>query len=206
MIKTITFDFGGVLYHYDGDVLLNALSGSSDIGLEDFRNLMAGSTLDRTHFRGELKAAELLEILREEVGLSLTEEELAKAYADSVEPNEEVFKLVRILEDDYRLQLYSDTPKILYEKVIKNMPIIDKFSAVTLSFELGELKDSPRGYRDVIEKSNNAPEEIIFIDDRKEYADRARELGIKGIQFRGVKELVNSFEKLGIKIDGKLNL
>ena len=64
MIKTITFDFGGVLYKYDGDNLLRALSGGSDIGIEDFRNLMSGSTLDRAHFRGELNARELLEITR----------------------------------------------------------------------------------------------------------------------------------------------
>ena len=58
------------------------------------------------------------------MGLSLTEEELAEIYADSVEPNEKMFDLVRALEGNYNLQLYSDTPEILYERVIKKMPII----------------------------------------------------------------------------------
>lgn len=205
MIKTITFDFGGVLYRYDGDVLLRALSGGSDIGVEDFRNLMAGSSLDRAHFRGELKAGELLEILRDEVGLSLTEEELAEVYSDSVKPNEKMFDLVRALEGDYNLQLYSDTPEILYEKVIKKMPIIDAFSAVTLSFEVGELKDSPHGYRDLIEKSSHSPEEIIFIDDREKYVEKAKELGINGIQFTEFDKLINQLESHGVRLDGKLD-
>ena len=206
MIKTITFDFGGVLYKYDGDNLLNALSGGSDIGIEDFRNLMSGSTLDRAHFRGELNARELLEILREEVGLSLTEEELAEIYADSVEPNEKMFDLVRALDGNYNLQLYSDTPEILYERVIKKMPIIDAFSAVTLSFEVGELKDSPHGYRDLIEKSTHSPEQIIFIDDREKYVEKAKEMGINGIQFTEFDRLINQLESHGVKLNGKLDL
>lgn len=205
MIKTITFDFGGVLYKYDGDVLLEALSSGSDIEFEDFRNLLAGSSLDRAHFRGELKAAELLKILRDEVGLSLTESELARAYENSVKPNEEVFKLVRALEDDYNLQLYSDTPEILYEKVIRKMPVFDSFSAVTLSFEVGELKDSSKGYLEVIEKSKHAPEEIVFIDDREEYIKKAGEIGINGIQFKSTENLIDKLEKLGVKLDGKLD-
>jgi len=205
MIKTITFDFGGVLYKYDGDILLAALARGANIDLRDFKNLLAGSELDRAHFRGDIKAAELLDLLGKEVGLDMTEDDLARAYSDSVEPNKEVFELVRALQEDYNLQLYSDTPEILYERVIKNMPIIDSFSARTLSFEVGELKDSPLGYRDVIKKSNNAPEEIAFVDDRKEYAEKARELGIHGIQFKGVEELIDSFEEIGVKLDGKLD-
>ena len=205
MIKTITFDFGGVLYRYDGDVLLEALSGGSNIDLKDFKSLLAGSKLDRAHFRGEIKAAELLELLRNKVGLNMTEDDLANAYSDSVKPNEEVFELVRALEGDYNLQLYSDTPEILYETVIKNMPIIDSFSALTLSFEVGELKDSPSGYQDVINKSNHEPGEIAFVDDRKEYAEKARELGIHGIRFKGIRELIESFEEVGVKLDGKLD-
>lgn len=206
MIKTITFDFGGVLYDYDGDGLVEKLAANSDKGSEELRELMAGSSLDRAHFRGEVEADELLEILEDRVGLDITVEELACIYADSVKPKEEVFDLVRALEDDYNLQLYSDTPKILYEKVMINMPVFESFSAVTLSFRVGKLKDSPDGHREVIEKSGHPPEEIIFIDDREEFVAQANELGINGIKFTGLVELLKDLNELGVNPDGKFDL
>ncbi len=205
MIKTITFDFGGVLYDYDGEVLISEFAKSSKKGPEELRELMNGSSLDRAHFRGEVKADELLDILEDRVGLKMTEGELARVYADSVQPKEEVMELVRELEGDYNLQLYSDTPKILYETVMKEMPVFDAFSEVVLSFEVGKLKDEPDGHREVIAKSGNRPEEIVFIDDREEFVKKSRELGINGIKFTNLRDLVGQLEELGVKLDGKLD-
>jgi HAD superfamily hydrolase (TIGR01509 family) len=206
MIRTITFDFGGVLHDYDGEVLISEFVERSEKGPEELREIMNGSSLDRAHFRGEVKADELLDILGDRVGLKMTEEELARIYADSVQPKEEVMDLVRELEGDYDLQLYSDTPKILYEKVMTGMPVFDSFSAVTLSFRVGKLKDEPDGHREVIEKSGHAPEEIIFIDDREEFVQQANELGINGIKFTEIDGLIKDLNKLGVNPDGKFDL
>lgn len=206
MIKTITFDFGGVLYDYYGERLLEELASRSGGTLDDLKALLKGSDLDRAHFRGEIKAQELLEILEDRVGLKMTEDELARAYANSVEPKSEMFDLVRELKDSYNLQLYSDAPEILYKHVMTDMPIFDMFSDVTLSYEVGQLKDSPEGHREVIEKSGHIPEEIIFIDDREEYVEQANELGINGIQFTDVAKLIEDLTELGVKLDGKFDI
>jgi len=205
MIKTITFDFGGVLYDYDGARLMRELAANSSKTARDFEELLAGTSLDRAHFRGEISAKELLDTLRDRVGLDMTIDGLARAYYNSVNPREEVFHLVRALESDYDLQLYSDTPELLYERVIKDMPVFDAFSEVVLSFEVGKLKDEPDGHREVIAKSGNQPEEIVFIDDREEFVEKSRELGINGIKFTNLRDLVGELEGLGVKLDGKLD-
>lgn len=206
MIKTITFDFGGVLYDYDGDRLMNELASHSGHKPKAFEEKLRGSALDRAHFRGEIEADELVEILSEKVGLTMTVDQLAEAYENSVNPNEEIFELVKQLNKNYNLQLYSDTPKILYDRVIKKMPVIDYFGEVTLSFEVGELKDSPRGYEEVISKSSHSPEEIIFIDDRGEFVEQAKELGINGIKFTNINNLIEELNKLGVELDGQFDL
>lgn len=206
MIKTITFDFGGVLYDYHGEILLGKLASRSMVTLDELKASLKGSDLDRAHFRGEIKAEELLEILENRIKLKMTEDELAQAYADSVEPKEEMFDLVRELEGNYNLQLYSDAPEILYNRVMIKMPIFDLFSAVTLSFEVGQLKDSPRGHKEVIEKAGHSPEEIIFIDDRGEFVEQANELGIKGIKFSTIDELIVDLTELGVKLNGKFDV
>ncbi|MEF8836340.1 MAG: HAD family hydrolase [Candidatus Bipolaricaulota bacterium] len=206
MIKTITFDFGGVLYDYDGEILLERLASRSKGTLNDLKALLKESELDRAHFRGEIEAEELLNVLEDLVGLELNVEELASAYADSVQPKEEMFELVRELKVNYNLQLYSDTPKILYDRVITDMPIFELFSDVILSFRIGKLKDSPEGHREVIEKAGYSPEEIIFIDDRGEFVDQAKELDINGIKFTSINALIEDFAGLGVKLDGKFDV
>ncbi|MEF8849465.1 MAG: HAD family hydrolase [Candidatus Bipolaricaulota bacterium] len=206
MIKTITFDFGGVLYDYDGEILLERLASRSKGTLNDLKALLKESELDRAHFRGEIEAEELLNVLEDLVGLELNVEELASAYADSVQPKEEMFELVRELKVNYNLQLYSDTPKILYDRVITDMPIFELFSDVILSFRIGKLKDSPEGHREVIEKAGHSPEEIIFIDDRGEFVDQAKELDINGIKFTSINDLIEDFAGLGVKLDGKFDV
>lgn len=206
MIKTITFDFGGVLYDYHEEKLLEELFTRSTGDLNDFKTLAEGSDLDRQHFRGELEANELLEVLETRIGLKMTEDELAQVYVDSVEPKEEMFNLVLELKDKYNLQLYSDTPKILYERVIAEMPIFDLFSAVTLSFRIGKLKDSPEGHREVIEKAGHSPEEIVFIDDQEDYVKQANKLGINGIKFTNIRELVKELASFGVKLNGKFDV
>ncbi|MBS3735621.1 HAD hydrolase-like protein [Candidatus Bipolaricaulota bacterium] len=206
MIKTITFDFGGVLYDYDGEILLERLASRSKGTLNDLKALLKESELDRAHFRGEIEAEELLNVLEDLVGLELNVEELASAYADSVQPKEEMFELVRELKVNYNLQLYSDTPKILYDRVITDMPIFELFSDVILSFRVGKLKDSPEGHREVIEKAGYSPGEIIFIDDRGEFVDQAKELDINGIKFTSINDLIEDFAGLGVKLDGKFDV
>ncbi len=206
MIKTVTFDFGGVLYGYDGEKFLETLSARSSVDKETIAKRMSGSSLDRAHFKGEVEAPELLKTLEDRIGLNMARDDLANAYADIVEPNEEMFDLVRELENDYNLQLYSDTPKILYDHVMVNMPIFDLFSATILSFELGELKDSSKGYREMIGKSGHLPEEIVFIDDKEEVIDKANEFGINGVRFRSMEDLLSQLKKLGISPDGKFDL
>lgn len=206
MIKTITFDFGGVLYDYDGEILLERLASRSKGTLKDLKALLEESELDRAHFRGEIEAEELLVVLKDLVGLEMNADQLAQTYADSVEPKEEMFELVRELKSNYNLQLYSDTPKILYDRVMTDMPVFELFSEVTLSFRIGKLKDSPEGHKEVIEKSGHSPEEIIFIDDRDEFVDQANELGINGIKFTDIDDLIGDLTELGVKLDGKFDV
>ncbi len=200
MIKTITFDFGGVLYTYDELPLITGLAEHSDATPAQITQALSGSKLDRAHFRGELKADALLETLRDQINLKMTVEELADAYARCVTPNEDVFGIIERLHQNYNLQLYSDTPELLYDHVMTEMPVFDYFSAKTLSFEIGELKDSEAGYLDMIEKSRHAPGEIVFIDDREEYALKAMGLGVNGIQYSSTDQLTEDLKALNVEI------
>lgn len=198
LIKTITFDFGGVLYFYDDRPLMTELASRSNAGYDMVAEALGDSNLDRAHFKGELDAETLLDLLRDKIDLSMTRSELSEAYSRCVTPNEELFELIESLYGRYSLQLFSDTPRLLYEDFMTQMPVYDYFSATTLSFEIGALKDSPEGYRDMIKKSNHKPGEIVFIDDVEEHAKTANRMGINGIQYVNTQELLKELRRLNV--------
>jgi len=72
---------------------------------------------------------------------------------------------------------------------------------IFVSYELGLLKPDKAIYQSVLAKLNVKPEEVIFIDDKRENVEAAKSLGINGIVFdrntisRQIKTLItqNSF-------------
>ncbi|MFR3313439.1 MAG: HAD family hydrolase [Alphaproteobacteria bacterium] len=54
---------------------------------------------------------------------------------------------------------------------------------IFVSYELGLLKPDKAIYQSVLEKLNAKPEEVIFIDDKRENVEAAKSLGINGIVF-----------------------
>lgn len=54
---------------------------------------------------------------------------------------------------------------------------------IFVSYELGLLKPNKAIYQSVLEKLNAKPEEVIFIDDKRENVEAAKSLGINGIVF-----------------------
>lgn len=72
---------------------------------------------------------------------------------------------------------------------------------IFVSYELGLLKPDKAIYQSVLAKLNAKPEEVIFIDDKRENVEAAKSLGINGIVFdrntisRQIKTLItqNSF-------------
>jgi putative hydrolase of the HAD superfamily len=66
---------------------------------------------------------------------------------------------------------------------------IHRFDVLVWSFQLGIAKPDPAIYRHMLAKLNVQPEEILFIDDKRENVDAARELGIQAIEFSSVERL-----------------
>lgn len=72
---------------------------------------------------------------------------------------------------------------------------------IFVSYELGLLKPDKAIYQSVLARLNAKPEEVIFIDDKRENVEAAKSLGINGIVFdrntisRQIKTLItqNSF-------------
>ena len=90
----------------------------------------------------------------------------------------------------------------LNEYRIEKFNLRSYFLVFFSSCYLGVRKPDPRIYGLALKITQRKPEECIFIDDREENVEPARELGIHGIQFQTVAQLRDDLARLGVTADG----
>ncbi len=75
---------------------------------------------------------------------------------------------------------------------------LHNFDVPVWSFQLGIAKPDPAIYRHVLQQLQTAPQETLFIDDKRVNIDAARALGMKAIEFTTVDRLRDSLRSAGL--------
>jgi FMN phosphatase YigB (HAD superfamily) len=107
-------------------------------------------------------------------------------------------ELVDRLNKKYTLSILSNHCKewILYME--NEYPFMNKFLYKFYSFNLRKLKDDKTIYIDILHKMNVLSANCLYIDDRENFIQNARNVGIQSILFTGTTDLINSLTELEI--------
>jgi len=81
------------------------------------------------------------------------------------------------------------------------LPFLKLFDELIFSYEVHMIKPEPEIFQYTINKAGCRPEEIAFIDDNLSNVVPARKLGIIGIHFTNLKNLIEELKKLGIQLN-----
>ncbi len=200
MIRGIIFDFGNVICSFDVEIFLAKLHEGSGLDMDTLRDRVYGSRLHSRFERGEISPEEFHREVVLRTGMDVPAGKLADWFSDIFTPLESTHRLIRALKGTYRLGLLSNTNEWHFERYIRKVPVFPLFDAVTLSFEVGALKPEPGIYRDALRKLSLPPEECVFIDDIREYAEGASALGIRGIRYTGHAELLQALSGLQVRL------
>ena len=172
MVKTLIFDFGGVIATISRD---KAVAAFTRIGLND-----ADARLDKYHQSGIFQALEegkLDEIgFRTELGRlcnrELSFEEVKKAWLGFfVEVPPAILKYLEELKKEYRILILSNTnPYVMSwacstEFSSERKPLTHYADRLYLSYQIGYTKPAPEIFRHLIDDSGICPEEALFVDD-----------------------------------------
>lgn len=84
----------------------------------------------------------------------------------------------------YLLATLNNESRELNEHRIERFDLRSRFTCFFTSSFLGVMKPSPEIYRIALEVTHHRPEEVLFIDDRAQNLEPARELGLRVIHFR----------------------
>jgi epoxide hydrolase-like predicted phosphatase len=123
----------------------------------------------------------------------------SRAFRSACVPRPEVFRLVSSLHaKGYKTALLSNTelPAVEFFHEFG----YDMFDALVFSCEQGVAKPEPRIYEITLEKLGSKAARSVFIDDRQEYIEGAKAVGLHTILFTSLGQVKRDLIRLGVKV------
>lgn len=193
MIKVFMFDIGGVIIKYTNAEYydyLNVVSGIGKAQIEaNIEPLIAKLEMGEINYSDfEKKASKILNITRGEL-------RWMDFFKKNMVINKEVLSMIREIGKDHIVAFLSNVDKPRYLHVIKfiHPELFDyKFASCYLKMRKPDIEV----YKFVVQKIGIKPNEVVFIDDRKENIYCAKVAGLHGIHFVNAKDLKKSIAKI----------
>ncbi len=201
MIKAIIFDYGNVISALDNTLFLKAIAGSSEKTVPELHELIyVQSDLPTRYETGLISSQEFFSRTKKLCGLRISQSDFIRAFTGIFTPIQSTLDLIQRLKPEYRLGLLSNTNEWDFTYEIAKISVFNLFDTVTVSYRVKAMKPDRAMYLDALTKLGLKPEECVYIDDIKEYADAASALGIRGIQYIDHDSLLGSLAGLGCHI------
>ena len=202
-VKALFFDFGGVLLqHMDG---IDHKAIESRLGLPEktlYNCLYRDSRYFELHVGG-CTHDEWVESVRSAAAKHAGDkaEALMLAWQEAEHPlNPDMMALVRGLKArGYLLGIISNTIPGLEERLREGLPeFIELFDIRIGSGDIGIAKPDEGIFRHALDGLGVAPEESVFTDDVRKYAEAASALGMHGFYFTGYPQFAEDIRSLGV--------
>lgn len=199
MIKGIIFDVGGVLHTEEMKHVHRDIADTLGISRELEREIW--DELDPKHSTGKITEEEFWQefLKKSNAKKPLPRESLlAREQTRRYTIIAEVIDLVKALKAlGYKLAILSNTIKI-HADINKKAGLYKEFPLLILSYEVGLRKPDPQIFKLALEKLETEPEETIYIDDKEENVEAARNMGINSILFQNSKQLKQSLADFNV--------
>ena len=197
--KTVIFDLGKVLVHFDFKRGYRALEGLCPHPAAAIPKLLAGTGLVERFECGLVEPRDFVGQMSRVLDLRVDYDRFCEIWSsiftDTLVPE----SLLEGLKSRYRLVLLSNTNAIHFEMIRERYSLLRHFDALVLSYEVKAMKPQPAIYRAAIERAGCRAEECFYTDDIAEYVAGARAIGIDAVQFQGAERLADEMRARGIE-------
>ncbi len=201
MIRTIVFDFGKVVAHFDHRLTSRRLAAYTTVPEPTVFRRIYGGTLEDDYESGRIRTAEFLAQVRRLCELECTEEQLVAAYSDIFWPNEGTCRLLPRLAESYPLLLLSNTNELHARQFLPQLhEPLAHFRHIIMSHQVGARKPRPEIFAHAQELAGCPPQQCLFIDDLPANVEGARRFGWQGLVFRDADALCHDLRGLGVAV------
>jgi FMN phosphatase YigB (HAD superfamily) len=198
MYKTIIFDLGRVLVHFDFQRGYRALEGLCPYSAAEIPGRIFTTGLVNRFETGLIESQDFYAQFSKQLGLTIDYSQFCgiwtSIFTEALLPE----SLLESLAARYRLVLLSNTNPIHFEMIRATFPHLRHFHQLVLSYEVKAMKPQPEIYQAAIEAAHCRAEECFYTDDIAEYVEGARKLGIDAVQFESREQIERELRVRGI--------
>jgi putative hydrolase of the HAD superfamily len=199
IIKAVIFDLGKVLLRFDFDPAFRRLAKNSARSAEEIRDFFVHSGLEVLYDGGKISSRKFYFEVKRGLGLKMSFSEFRAVWNDIFTPIAPMIRLVERIHGKKRLVLVSNTNSMHFEHVMYRYPILKKFDRHILSYKEKVRKPDSRIYHRASRACRAHPEEIFYIDDRKDLTQAAKDLGFHVHTYKNdFRALTATLKKMGV--------
>ena len=195
-IKTIFFDFGGVIQRTEFQAPRQQLAQRFNLEYDDIDNIVFNSPTAKQATVGELAVEKHWEAIAKR--LKVSKEDVAAVerefFAGDV-IDHSIMEYLRSLRPRYKTGLISNAWSDMREYLVRQK-LDDAFDTLTISAEVGVAKPEAKIYLLALEQAQVEAEAAVFVDDVPANIEACEALGMKGILFRDPLKAMNELKKL----------
>jgi FMN phosphatase YigB (HAD superfamily) len=185
--KTVFLDFGNVVAFFDHRRACRQLAAMSERGSDEddvFREVFETS-LEHDVDAGVIPPERFVDILRGRFWLAGTDDQIRTAWCDIFTANDAMAALIpRLKQDGFRLVLASNTNTLHFDWIAREFAgVLSHFDARVLSHEVGARKPDTRFFARCREVAQADAADCLYVDDRAEFVDVARGMGMNGVVY-----------------------
>jgi putative hydrolase of the HAD superfamily len=191
MIKTIIFDFTGVLtvskcfpqiaeilgkkYNLDYKIIMDNLYNSE-------QNYIIGKESTEVFYKKSC----------EKLGISF--EDFSYAFQNWYILDENILNYINKLKKKYQIVLHSDNFSIVSMGLKENQILLNLFDIMVFSNEIGYNKTQKEAFEYTLNKVNKNPSECLFTDDKEKNLIVPKSLGINTILYTSFNDFIENLE------------
>jgi len=199
-IKSIIFDWGGVLIDDPGPALVRYCADALGVAKEDY--IKAHREFAADFQKDCITEDTFWACICSELNVPKPNTTLlwAQAFKTVYSPKKDMFNLASCLQKNgYKIALLSNaeipTMRYFYQQRY------DMFDVLIFSCAEGTKKPERKIYELALEKLGNKPNQTVFIDDRPNCVNGAKEIGLNTILFESADQVKAELSRLSVKVD-----
>jgi len=191
MIEFVYFDLGNVLVSFDPAIACQNVAGRFGVAAKDVQAAVYESGQQTRYEHGELSGEEFASLVREQLGRTIHQmptHSLLDALSEMFTPIESMQSIVRqVQQSGVRFGILSNTCAAHWDWITRQgWPLLRApYCETILSYEVGVMKPNKRIYR-MAEQAAEVPcERILFLDDKSENVQAAKQRGWHAVECLG---------------------
>ena len=195
MLDALILDLGNVLVFHDNALLFERLAKAFGTTVASMKARLDDDVWEKVN-TGRLPGDALRAQLQQNLGGEVSAEDFYALWNCHFTLNAPMVRRVEALVGTLKLALLSNTHDQHVRFLRPQLPVLERFDTLVLSYEEQLMKPSPELYRRALQRLGVAPQRAAFFDDVQRYADGASAVGIHGRLFTTVEAFDEDFAAL----------